>query len=411
MIDHEQRITAKPVTLTDCDGIRRVGPLGFQQIVGPAAGDALSGVVRAYDEARAAASMRCRGLVEGPAVSDAAIPAADVLIGEVRRAVRTAQRELTIQRRTELGGIAVSQTVRRTLPYEDDQVLDVLGGAVAGAYEDGAITLLNVDRNVEAIGDVVDDLTMVFRSPTVATAVVGTAPRSSVRCGNLAVVWACGTDVRVRSVDGSQELTVPSGTSAPFEQFGDVEVGSGGVALVVAVNRVTRKDVRTVCGRKATGSPRLRGDVPIDLLQPSSSYGYDGLVDPIQYFNAAIDEVYGPGAEAEALRWWAATLRSSRGASDLLALPAAVAEWPDALVRGALLGGIGVVLEDGSRRLLAFAGEIVDVDEHLLPLLERVASGHPFVVNGEPPLCPNGDPHCARRAIRELLQLGVVVLA
>lgn len=411
MPDSDQR-TPSHVAQQSCESVNPLHALAPAQAVHPPVGEPEHAVQVAYERARASAGNRCREFVGGSSTVPSWFPQVDDLVLGMTQAVRTAHSDLTVHSMARPDEVILSHHNFRSLPFEDEQTADVDGLLVGNACRNGGgLSLLHADRHLPGLAPLTDDLSTTFASPATTTAVIGTARASTIRCGNLAVVFALGGEVLVRSVDRTETHTIVAGESAPFEQFGDLEVSSGAIAVVIAVNRMTKRDLRLVASGFSTGSPRLRGDVPYDIYQPAFAYGIDDPVDPVTFMNDEARLVFGSDTGISPLAWWRASLRPSKGCADVVTLGGEVEDWPAVRMRGSLIGGIGVISADSPIRTLTFAGEVVGVHEHVFDLLEQVASGSRFSPDDHGTSCPQHDPYCGRRAARTLVELGVVHLA
>lgn len=400
----------QPGDMSRCQGIRVVGPLDKLFVVSAPADPDLSGVVEAFQRSRAKSANRWRDPLAGPARIGPEVPDVGAFDEAFEHALSVASPDIILHVPSDDGGISLVKPLQRNTPNADSETSDVDGIAFRGALDRGGISLAHAERYI-GFTDYIDDLIRVLSAPVVATAVWGAARATSVRCGNLAVVFAIGSDVLVRSTDGVQELLVPAGTSAPFEQFGDLVVDRGGVALVVAANRATRRDLRSIAAVKASGSPVLRGDVPVDIHVPARHYGNEGDTMTVDHFNDALGEVFAQPSANEAVSWWRAGLRAARAQIDLLRAPDLLddASTENIQLLGTLVGGVGVVRQDGQRHF-AFGGRLVEIDDHLLPLVECLVGGAPFHLKQVETSCPNGDPRCVVTAVDVVLQMGMARL-
>lgn len=248
--------------------------------------------------------------------------------------------------------------------------------AARAAIRGGGLARTHVERRVQAIADVVDDLSTSLCAPVSAVVVSGRVPRGSslLQECNRVVVLALSGSARVEhlSSDGVHMTEIAEGEWCDVPAPTGAATDPAGSMVILTVRMMEVADAWRTAGHKAGFWPRLRADLPLDPAESASLYGESTPRDLRSLLREELSKLVDDGTAGDALAAWRMNLVPARAAAFRTTEPDVGDD-----VMGRFPGGVVVqrATADDEVPLVATCGWVLPMDRSGVAVLARLAGG------------------------------------
>jgi hypothetical protein len=222
------------------------------------------------------------------------------------------------------------------------------------------------------------------------------------------LVVALEGDVTIVDSEGGRVLH--PGCTYGSGEISEIRTEPGEYALVLEIPEVSPGWVQAVLRRKAGFDPRMRADLPYHPRDEIQGYSLEQPTELVQYLNELSDGLFQPDTMAQIELLWRALTPPVAVVDPSWTLPHVRAPVSDQVARLNCPGGFVRFGTDthGVGEWCA-AGQVFEIPRHLEPLLVALLNTREGVpVDAIELTCPEGDPECVARSIRELATYGLI---